>query len=90
MAKKNLIVLKNMPISVLSVTLTMVTTLTAAIATVLAKNGDSVAQSYDMIDNAPEEKNVVSQSILLILSTKLTNVTMLTLTAQDTLTTLKT
>ncbi|EHS30730.1 GTP-binding protein, partial [Staphylococcus aureus] len=32
------------------------TTLTAAIATVLAKNGDSVAQSYDMIDNAPEEK----------------------------------
>ncbi|MQS28209.1 elongation factor Tu, partial [Escherichia coli] len=31
-------------------------TLTAAIATVLAKNGDSVAQSYDMIDNAPEEK----------------------------------
>ncbi len=45
-----------MPISVLSVTLTMETTLTAAIATVLAKNGDSVAQSYDMIDNAPEEK----------------------------------
>lgn len=32
------------------------TTLTATIATVLAKNGDSVAQSYDMIDNAPEEK----------------------------------
>ena len=32
------------------------TTLTAAIATVLEKNGDSVAQSYDMIDNAPEEK----------------------------------
>ena len=32
------------------------TTLTAAIATVLAKNGDSVAQSYVMIDNAPEEK----------------------------------
>ena len=32
------------------------TTLTAAIATVLAKNGDAVAQSYDMIDNAPEEK----------------------------------
>ena len=64
--------------------------LTAAIATVLAKNGDSVAQSYDMIDNAQKKKNVVSQSILLILSTKLTNVTMLTLTAQDTLTTLKT
>ena len=65
------------------------TTLTAAIATVLAKMV-TVAQSYDMIDNAPEEKNVVSQSILLILSIKLTNVTMLTLTAQDTLTTLKT
>lgn len=32
------------------------TTLTVAIATVLAKNGDTVAQSYDMIDNAPEEK----------------------------------
>ena len=32
------------------------TTLTAAIATVMAKNGDTVAQSYDMIDNAPEEK----------------------------------
>ncbi|MGT0298550.1 hypothetical protein ACV566_00985 [Staphylococcus aureus] len=37
MAKENSIVLKNMPISVLSVTLTMETTLTAAIATVLAK-----------------------------------------------------
>ncbi|WP_020007570.1 elongation factor Tu [Salinicoccus albus] len=32
------------------------TTLTAAIATVLAKHGDTTAQSYDMIDNAPEEK----------------------------------
>ena len=64
-------------------------TLTAAIATVLAKNGDTVAQSYDMIDNAPEEKNVVLQSILHISNTKLTNVTMLTLTAQDTLTMLK-
>ena len=65
------------------------TTLTAAIA-VLAKNGDTVAQSYDMIDNAPEEKNVVLQSILHTSSIKLTNVTMLTLTAQDTLTMLKT
>ena len=42
-----------------------------------------------MIDNAPEEKNVVSQSILHTSSIKLTNVTMLTLTAQDTLTMLK-
>ena len=65
------------------------TTLTAAIATVLAKNGDSVAQSYDMIDNAPEEKERGITINTLILSIKLTNVTMLTLTAQDTLTTLK-
>ena len=42
-----------------------------------------------MIDNAPEEKNVVSQSILHTSSIKLTNVTMLTLTAQDTPTMLK-
>ena len=64
------------------------TTLTAAIATVLAKM-DTVAQSYDMIDNAPEEKNVVLQLILHTSSILLTNVTMLTLTAQDTLTMLK-
>ncbi len=32
------------------------TTLTAAIATVLAKKSGGTAQSYDMIDNAPEEK----------------------------------
>ncbi|HJE19581.1 MAG TPA: elongation factor Tu [Aliicoccus persicus] len=32
------------------------TTLTAAIATVLSKHGGGSAQSYDMIDNAPEEK----------------------------------
>ncbi|MFC3899402.1 elongation factor Tu [Aliicoccus persicus] len=32
------------------------TTLTAAIATVLSKHGEGSAQSYDMIDNAPEEK----------------------------------
>src|SRR5699024_4149122 len=32
------------------------TTLTAAIATVLAKHGDTTAQSYAQIDNAPEEK----------------------------------
>ena len=42
-----------------------------------------------MIDNAPEEKNVVLQSILHTSNIKLTNVTMLTLTAQDTLTMLK-
>ena len=32
------------------------TTLTAAIATVLSKHGGAEAQSYDSIDNAPEEK----------------------------------
>ena len=32
------------------------TTLTAAIATVLSKHGGGEAQSYDSIDNAPEEK----------------------------------
>ena len=32
------------------------TTLTAAIATVLSKHGGGEAQSYDMVDNAPEEK----------------------------------
>ena len=66
------------------------TTLTAAIATVLAKNGDTVAQSYDMIDNAPEEKERGITINTALSNTKLTNVTMLTLTAQDTLTMLKT
>ena len=32
------------------------TTLTAAITTVLAKNGLSEVKSFDQIDNAPEEK----------------------------------
>lgn len=66
------------------------TTLTAAIATVLAKNGDSVAQSYDMIDNAPEEKERGITINTSHIEYQLTNVTTLTLTAQDTLTTLKT
>ena len=35
------------------------TTLTAAIATVLSKHGGGEAQSYDSIDNAPEEKERV-------------------------------
>ena len=65
------------------------TTLTAAIATVLSKHGGGEAQSYDSIDNAPEEKNVESQSTLLISNMKLKLVTMHTLTAQDTRTTLK-
>ena len=57
MAKEKFDRSKHMPILVLSVTLTMVKTLTAAIATVLAKrSGDGEARSYDQIDNAPEEK----------------------------------
>uniref|UniRef100_F1LGF7 Elongation factor Tu n=1 Tax=Ascaris suum TaxID=6253 RepID=F1LGF7_ASCSU len=32
------------------------TTLTAAITNVLAKKGGAVAQAYDQIDGAPEEK----------------------------------
>lgn len=66
------------------------TTLTAAITTVLAKKGYADAQAYDQIDGAPEEENVVSQSLLLTLSTKLIHVTMHTLTAQDMPITLKT
>ncbi|MGT0298549.1 hypothetical protein ACV566_00980 [Staphylococcus aureus] len=57
----------------------------------ISKNGDSVAQSYDMIDNAPEEKErgiTINTSHIDII--KLTNVTTSMLTAQDTLTTLKT
>ena len=56
------------------------TTLTAAITMYCAANGHAQKMRYDEIDKAPEEKARV----------KLTNVTMLTLTAQDTLTMLKT
>ena len=38
------------------------TTLTAAITTVLAKHYGGAARAFDQIDNAPEEKRVVSQS----------------------------
>ena len=41
------------------------TTLTAAITTVLAKAGLSELRSFDSIDNAPEERNVVSRLTLL-------------------------
>ncbi len=40
-------------------------TLTAAIATVLAKTYGGAARAFDQIDNAPEEKRVVSPSTLL-------------------------
>ena len=41
------------------------TTLTAAITTVLAAKGLATIRDFASIDNAPEEKNVVSPSILL-------------------------
>ena len=66
------------------------TTLTAAIATVLAKTYGGEAKDYASIDNAPEERERVSQSTLLTSSMKLQNVTTHTQTAQDTLTMLKT
>jgi len=66
------------------------TTLTAAITQVLAKRGLSEVRSFDSIDNAPEEKNVVSQSTLPTLNIRQLIVTMRTLTVRDTLTTLKT
>ena len=44
------------------------TTLTAAITTVLAKTYGGAARAFDQIDNAPEEKLVVSPSTLLTLS----------------------
>lgn len=66
------------------------TTLTAAITTVLAKQGKAEARAYDQIDGAPEEKLVESRFLLHTLNMKLTNGTMHTLTAQDILTMLKT
>ncbi|EFZ59590.1 translation elongation factor Tu domain protein [Escherichia coli] len=44
------------------------TTLTAAITTVLAKTYGGAARAFDQIDNAPEEKLVVSPSTLLTLN----------------------
>ncbi len=44
------------------------TTLTAAITTVLAKTYGGSARAFDQIDNAPEEKAVVSPSTLLTLN----------------------
>ena len=46
------------------------TTLTAAITKVLADAGFSEAKSFDQIDNAPEEKNAVSQLIHHMLNIK--------------------
>ena len=66
------------------------TTLTAAITTVLAKAGGAEARGYDQIDPLQKKESAVSQSQLHTLSTKLKLVTMHTLTAQVTLTMLKT
>ena len=66
------------------------TTLTAAIATVLAKaSGGKLVLTTKSITHQ-KKKSAVSQSTLLTLSTKLLLATMHTLTAQDTLTMLKT
>ena len=59
------------------------TTLTAAITKTLALKGQAQYEAYDMIDKAPEERE---RGITLTLSMRLTSVTMLTLTARDTLT----
>lgn len=66
------------------------TTLTAAIATVLSKHGGGEAQATILSITLQKKKNVESQSTLLISNMKLKLVTMHTLTAQDTRTTLKT
>ena len=63
------------------------TTLTAAITKVLALKGQAQFEAYDMIDKARKKEKEVSLSQQLTLSTKQTHVTMLTLTARDTLTT---
>ena len=67
------------------------TTLTAAITKVLSlANGKNEFLAYDQIDNAPEEK---ARGITIntdTLSTRQRSVTMRTLTAPDTQTTLKT
>ena len=62
------------------------TSLTAAITKVLALRGEAEFEAYDMIDKAPEERNVVSRFRHHTLSMKQINVTMLTLTALGTLT----
>ena len=66
------------------------TTLTAAITTVLAKAGGGKQKVMIKSIMLLKKENVVLQSILLTLSMKLKLVTMHTLTAQDTLTMLKT
>ena len=67
------------------------TTLTAAITKVLAMDGKAEYEAYDMIDKAPEERERgITISTPLTLSMRQRTVTMLTLTAQDMLTMLRT
>ena len=66
------------------------TTLTAAITTVLGKRGLSELRSFDSIDNAPEEKERGITINTSHVEYQTENVTMLTLTARDTPTTLRT
>ena len=66
------------------------TTLTAAISAVLSRKGLAELKDYDNFDNAPEEKERGITMLLHTLSMRQRNVTMLTLTAQVTPTTLKT
>ena len=67
------------------------TTLTAAITKTLSLGAGNVEfLAYDQIDNAPEERLVVSQLTPVTLSTRPSPVTTHTLTAPDMLTTLRT
>lgn len=60
------------------------TTLTAAISAVLSRKGLAELKDYDNIDNAPEEKNAVSPSRLLISSMRQTKGTTRMWIAPDT------
>jgi pantothenate kinase-related protein Tda10 len=62
------------------------TTLTAAICTTLAAKGLAAAKRFDEIDNAPEERLVVSRSTPPTWNTPLPTVTTHTLTARGMLT----
>ena len=66
------------------------TTLTAAITKTLALKGQAKYEAYDRIDKAPKRESVVLQLIPLTLSMRPMLVTMLTLTAPDMLTMLRT
>ena len=62
------------------------TTLTAALTKVMAEAHGGEVKGYDQIDNARKSASVVSRLRRRTLSTRVTTVTTLTLTARDTLT----